>query len=96
LRERTTDYNTQKRREIEGGKNGDKKILIVKFKMLNKKGEKLRKKKEKKKLRQPEQKIQSVCMTSGFTPLASNPGIGSWCSGLCGKGAAPLVRKLGK
>jgi hypothetical protein len=61
------------RRESEGGKNRDKKIVMIKLiKQV-----------------QQQQKVQFTGKVSGLIPLASNPGIGSWYSGLCGEGCHP-------
>jgi hypothetical protein len=84
----------QERRESEVGKNRDKRIVIVKSKILNKKGGKLRKRNK---------NYGQFNKSSGLTPLVSNSSIHaydwgllsvpvssqSWYPGLCREGYCP-------
>jgi hypothetical protein len=73
------DCSTRKGRKVKGGKNRDKKIVVVKFIIQ----------KTKIKQVQQQQKVQSAQYHSGLIPFASNSGIGTWYSGLCGEGCCP-------
>jgi hypothetical protein len=90
------DCSTRKGRS-EGSKNRDKKIVIVKLKIINKRRRKS--KKEKKKTTSTTKSVISLAKV----PLATNAGIVAyewrfldaavssqgWYSGLCGKGCCP-------
>jgi hypothetical protein len=76
----------KKRRESERSKNGDMKIVMVKLI--------IQKKKERKKTRYNNNKKFSLLgRSSGLIPLASNPGIGTSYSGLCGERCCPSCQK---
>jgi hypothetical protein len=80
LRERKMDCSIRKRKKVKD-KNSDKKIVIVKLKILNKNGEKLRgikkirKKEKKNKSNYNNRKYDHFSNSSVLNSLTSNPGI---------------------
>jgi hypothetical protein len=67
------DCSTRKGEKMKGAKNRGKKLVVVKLIF-------------KKKLYNNNKKSGVFCKSSEFIPLASNPGIVTWYSGLCGEG----------
>jgi hypothetical protein len=67
LRERKMDCSIRKRKKVKD-KNSDKKIVIVKLKILNKNGEKLR---GIKKIRKKEKRTKATTTTENMTILAT-------------------------